>query len=150
LQVIVVGISLLQLSKIDPEEIKEGVLDRRSTILLSASRAEKDTSSEKAFGVEDPGIDAIRGAAGAFGSIHRAISMRSDRRGNQSRRTTGSSLANPFADEEMVMRRRGRNGAPGALGSGPHAVGEDGVMRYELYDQPMFADEPMPCVALTL
>lgn len=75
--------------------------------------------------------------------------MRSGR-GNQSRRTTGSSLANPFADEEMVMRRRGRNGAPGALGSGPHAVGEDGVLRYELYDQPMFADEPMPCVALTL
>ncbi|GAA6052172.1 hypothetical protein NBRC10513_002713, partial [Rhodotorula toruloides] len=142
--VIVVGISLLQLSKIDPEEIKEGMLDRRSTILLSASRAEKDTSSEKAFSVEDPGMDAIRGAAGALGSIHRAISMRSGR-GNQSRRTTGSSLANPFADEEMVMRRRGRNGAPGAMGSGPHAVGEDGVLRYELYDQPMkFADEPMP------
>ncbi|GEM07933.1 DUF803 domain membrane protein [Rhodotorula toruloides] len=142
--VIVVGISLLQLSKIDPEEIKDGVLDRRSTILLSVSRAEKDTSSEKAFGVEDPGIDAIRGVAGALGSIHRAISMRSGR-GTQSRRTTGSSLANPFADEEMVMRRRGRNGAPGAMGSGPHAVGEDGVLRYELYDQPMqFADEPMP------
>ncbi|GAA5889355.1 hypothetical protein JCM5296_006338 [Sporobolomyces johnsonii] len=135
--VICCGITLLQLSKIDPEEIKSGVLDRRSTILLSASRAEAFhhahlDAHEKGLDIEDPGIDALRGTAGAIGSIHRAISLRR----NFSR--AGSFTESGF-DPREVMRRRGRNGAPGAAGSGPSAMemGMQPVVRHQLYDEPM-------------
>ncbi|GAA5836674.1 hypothetical protein JCM11251_002693 [Rhodosporidiobolus azoricus] len=138
--VICFGITLLQLSKIDPEEIKEGVLDRRSTILLSASRAEAgDARSEKSTALEeDPGIDTIRGTAGVIGSVRRAISMR--------RSMSAMSMGGSFDPNEMNMRRRGRNGAPGALGSGPSEMemgmrnDQGGVRRYQLYDEPMPAD----------
>ncbi|GAA5891789.1 hypothetical protein JCM6882_006208 [Rhodosporidiobolus microsporus] len=142
--VICFGISILQLSKIDPEEIKEGVLDRRSTVLLSASRAEASTHdphSEKATGIdtEDPGIDTIRGAAGVIGSVRRAISMRRSM-------STMSRSGGPFDPNETNMRRRGRNGAPGAAGSGPSEMemgmrsDQGGVRRYQLYDEPMPVD----------
>ncbi|GAA5969865.1 hypothetical protein JCM21900_005547 [Sporobolomyces salmonicolor] len=135
--VICCGITLLQLSKIDPEEIKSGVLDRRSTVLLSASRAEAShhahlDAHEKGLDIEDPGIDALRGTAGAIGSIHRAISLRR----NFSR---AGSLTESAFDPREVTRRRGRNGAPGAAGSGPSAMemGMQPVVRHQLYDEPM-------------
>ncbi|GJN91225.1 hypothetical protein Rhopal_004243-T1 [Rhodotorula paludigena] len=138
--VIVLGVALLQLSKVDPEQIESTMLDRRTTLLLSATRAEKNGHKETAYDVEDPGMDTIRGLGGALGSVHRAISMRS----RQSRRTTRmSSAESPFGAEEMGMRWRGRQGAPGAMGSGPGQMGEDGLRRYQLYDGPA-TDEPMP------
>ncbi|KAK4057234.1 hypothetical protein OIO90_001729 [Microbotryomycetes sp. JL221] len=126
--VICCGITLLQLSKIDPNDVKGGgPLDRRTTLLLSASRARmaKDTDNddeEKALAQEDPGIDALRGTFGAFGSIHRA---RSASKSMRSRRESG-------------FRPIGRKGAPGAMGSGPSEVGMD-VLRngVQLYDNPM-------------
>jgi hypothetical protein len=150
LQVICVGITLLQLSKIDPEDIKENtMLDRRTTMLLAASRSAAsvhDGDREKGLDVEDVGIDTVRGAAGVIGSVRRAISMR------RSMSTMGGANggsrhgSRAFADEEMQMRRRGRNGAPGALGSGPGEAEEgygggggrqSSMPRYQLYDEPM-------------
>ncbi|GAA5897880.1 uncharacterized protein JCM6883_000850 [Sporobolomyces salmoneus] len=137
--VICVGITLLQLSKIDPNEIKSVVLDRRSTVLLSASRAEASQhdgldAREKGLDIEDPGIDTLRGTAGAIGSIHRAISMR---RGM----SRASSRADSGFDPNDVVRRRNvagtRNGAPGALGSGPQEMGMTQLTRHQLYDEPM-------------
>lgn len=101
--VICTGIVLLQLSKIDPEELtKEETppgLDRRSTLLMRASRSMISNRSEKqdtelgfhpsvvgdhgtrlagkgATAIEDPGIDTMRGAGGIIGSIVRARSSR--------------------------------------------------------------------------
>ncbi|GAA6023085.1 hypothetical protein JCM11491_002328 [Sporobolomyces phaffii] len=139
--VICVGITLLQLSKIDPNEIKSQVLDRRSTILLSASRAEASQhdgldAREKGLDIEDPGIDTLRGTAGAIGSIHRAISMRRGMSRASSRADSG------FDPNEAIRRRNGagtRNGAPGALGSGPQemGMGMTQLTRHQLYDEPM-------------
>jgi drug/metabolite transporter (DMT)-like permease len=101
--VICTGIVLLQLSKIDPEELtKEETppgLDRRSTLLMRASRSMISTRSEKqdtelgyqssavedhgahlagrgSTAIEDPGIDTMRGVGGIIGSIVRARSSR--------------------------------------------------------------------------
>lgn len=135
------SVALLQLSKIDPNEIKSVVLDRRSTVLLSASRAEASQhdgldAREKGLDIEDPGIDTLRGAAGTIGSIHRAISMRRGMSRASSRADSG------FDPNEIVRRRHaassgGRNGAPGALGSGPHEMGMTQLTRHQLYDEPM-------------
>ncbi|GAA5974999.1 hypothetical protein JCM5350_004537 [Sporobolomyces pararoseus] len=137
--VICCGITLLQLSKIDPNEIKSAVLDRRSTVLLSASRAEASQhdgldAREKGLDIEDPGIDTLRGTAGAIGSIHRAISMRRGMSRASSRADSG------FDPNDVVRRRNGagvRNGAPGALGSGPQEMGMTQLTRHQLYDEPM-------------
>ncbi|KAF9227120.1 DUF803-domain-containing protein [Gyrodon lividus] len=143
---ICVGITILQMSKIDPAKLTS--LDRRSTMLLQAARAHTDKpatysypgddsdaeSGEKNLpGTEDPGIDALRGSFGTVGSIIRA---RSARRMSQSSRA-GSSV---------------RTGARG-LGVGGGMVGNidgvpfsaiqhtdrgyDGLTRHQLYDAPM-------------
>ncbi|KAH9083336.1 DUF803-domain-containing protein, partial [Lactarius deliciosus] len=73
--VICVGITILQMSKVDPTEFKK--LDRRSTILLQAARKQTEAVEEKSVtSVEDPGIDALRGSFGTVGSIIRARSAR--------------------------------------------------------------------------
>lgn len=68
------GITLLQMSKVDPTKLKG--LDRRSTILLAASRhgTEADEKGDVAA-MEEPGMDALRGGFGAVGSIIRARSV---------------------------------------------------------------------------
>ncbi len=73
--VICVGITVLQLSKIDPTQIK--TLDRRSTLLLQAARVNPEDGDEKSLvAIEDPGMDALRGSFGTMGSIIRARSAR--------------------------------------------------------------------------
>ncbi|THH17686.1 hypothetical protein EW146_g3188 [Bondarzewia mesenterica] len=73
--VICVGITILQMSKIDPTEFKS--LDRRSTMLLQAARKQTESVEEKSLaGIEDPGMDALRGSFGTVGSIIRARSAR--------------------------------------------------------------------------
>ncbi|KAH9961547.1 magnesium transporter NIPA-domain-containing protein [Russula dissimulans] len=73
--VICVGITILQMSKIDPTEFKS--LDRRSTILFQAARKNTEAVEEKSLSaVEEPGIDALRGSFGTVGSIIRARSAR--------------------------------------------------------------------------
>ncbi|KAL1745356.1 magnesium transporter NIPA-domain-containing protein [Schizophyllum fasciatum] len=73
--VICVGITILQMSKVDPGSLKK--LDRRSTLLLQAARSQTEGMDEKdpeAF--EEPGIDTLRGSFGAMGSVIRARSAR--------------------------------------------------------------------------
>ncbi|KZT63689.1 DUF803-domain-containing protein [Daedalea quercina L-15889] len=89
------GITILQLSKIDPTELK--VLDRRSTILLQAAKQETESMEEKNLtAVEDPGIDALRGTFGMVGSVIRARSahrMSMSSRGSVHSRRSGDPLA---------------------------------------------------------
>ncbi|GAA5924276.1 hypothetical protein JCM3775_005644 [Rhodotorula graminis] len=134
--VIVLGVTLLQLSKVDPEEVQSALLDKRSATILRATRA--GSGHESAYDAEDPGMDTVRGFGGAIGSIHRAISMRSQQ--TRRRQSTG-----PFGADEMAMRWRGagegRTGAPGAAGSGP----SENIPRYQLYDAPaQIHEEPLP------
>ncbi|KAL5528613.1 hypothetical protein ACEPAF_7749 [Sanghuangporus sanghuang] len=90
--VICCGITILQMSKIDPSELGNK-LDRRSTLLLEAARSNTEKVDEKDLtAVEDPGIDSIRGSFGPLGSMIRARSVRrlsmSDQSSLRSRRTT--------------------------------------------------------------
>lgn len=119
--VIVCGITLLQLSKVDPKILAEGAaLDRKSTLLLKASRSmlQHDGDGEKGSELEDPGIDALRGGFGAFGSIHRAISSRKSMR------------------DEGMRRRNGTDAAGTIQGGGRDGLGLTKV-RHQLYDAPM-------------
>jgi hypothetical protein len=67
------GITLLQMSKVDPNTLSK--LDRRSTILLQASKQHTEEAEKgQVTALEDPGMDALRGGFGAVGSIIRARS----------------------------------------------------------------------------
>ncbi|KAG1751291.1 magnesium transporter NIPA-domain-containing protein [Suillus paluster] len=119
---ICVGITILQMSKIDPAQLSK--LDRRSTMLLEAARAKTEDAEEKGIaGMEDPGIEALRGSFGTMSSIIRA---RSARRVSQSSRHTASTL-------------RGRSdGLPSThwqQQDANHAY--DGLTRHQLYDAPV-------------
>lgn len=147
--VICTGVVLLQLSKVDPEELeeKEGEvpgLDRSTTLLMRASRSMVSVRSEKEAGyrgasstaIEDPGIDTIRGSAGLIGSIIRGRSSRRIRAsadeynrlgprhagGDQSHDTSGSNSHSH--DVGMHQLNSGRRGD---------------VERYELHDGPMLS-----------
>lgn len=127
--VICCGITLLQLSKVDPKVLGETVLDRKSTILLRASRSgvHRDSNMEKGLEIEDPGIDTLRGGFGAFGSIHRAIS---------SRRSMQSGFVDPY--EMEVTRRRNLGNDDDEEGEGDERL--TSTVRHQLYDAPMPRD----------
>lgn len=111
--VICCGITILQMSKIDPADLGKK-LDRRSTMLLQASRSNIEKVDEKDLsGVEDPGIDSIRGSFGPLGSMIRA---RSVRRMSQSSRTAST----------VNSSQRGLPRTP-----------YDGLRRHQLYDAPV-------------
>ncbi|KAI0369698.1 DUF803-domain-containing protein [Pilatotrama ljubarskyi] len=117
--VICVGITILQLSKIDPTQIK--ALDRRSTLLLQAAKSNTEGFDEKSLAaVEDPGMDALRGSFGTMGSIIRA---RSARRMSMSSRTT--SIHSRYS-AQPVPPLPGNRGDPLA-----------GVKRHQLFDNPV-------------
>lgn len=121
--VICVGITILQMSKVDPTHLKK--LDRRSTILLQAARSQTEAMDEKDLtGLEDPGIDALRGSFGTFGSMIRArsvrrMSQRSSRGPDYHSRPPGA--AAPF-----------HSGLPYA-----HEESLGGLKRHQLYDAPV-------------
>jgi hypothetical protein len=72
------------MSKVDPSHFK--ALDRRSTVLLQATQRHTEAVEEKSLsGVEEPGIDALRGSFGTIGSIMRARSAASHSTGHSSR-----------------------------------------------------------------
>ncbi|KXN81559.1 Magnesium transporter NIPA2 [Leucoagaricus sp. SymC.cos] len=125
--VICVGITILQMSKIDPTQLKK--LDRRSTILLQAARSQTENADEKHLsGLEDPGMDALRGSFGTIGSIIRAKSVRrmSQRssRGEYGQRPSGAA-------------------APYTSGLPYTAYDESlaGLKRHQLYDAPVPRDD---------
>jgi magnesium transporter len=125
---ICIGITILQMSKVDPTTLK--TLDRRSTILLQAARQNTEAADEKsAAGFEDPGIDALRGSFGAFGSIIRANTakrMSKSSRGNSSLRNRTSAGIQPYDVEAD----------PPTNNDGKLL----GMTRHQLYDAPVPRD----------
>ena len=118
--VICVGITVLQLSKVDPTQIKS--LDRRSTLLLQAAKSNTEGIDEKNLAaVEDPGMDALRGSFGTMGSIIRA---RSARRMSMNSRASAS------------IRSR-YSAQPGSPLPGQRQDPLVGVKRHQLFDNPM-------------
>ena len=72
--VICLGITLLQMSKVDPKQLTG--LDRKSTMLFEAAHHPTEEAEKgEVSAMEDPGMDALRGGFGAVGSIIRARSM---------------------------------------------------------------------------
>lgn len=129
---ICVGITILQMSKVDPVQLSK--LDRRSTILLQAARSKTETMEEKgALGVEDPGIDALRGSFGTVGSIIRA---RSARRMSQSSRTTSYRTRPPGAAAPYQPTYN--------LGEQTNQEVNffEGLKRHQLYDAPVPRKSP--------
>ncbi|KAJ6507436.1 magnesium transporter NIPA-domain-containing protein [Mycena vitilis] len=119
--VICVGITILQMSKVDPTELSSK-LDRRSTILLQAARSQTEDMEEKGvLGVEDPGMDALRGSFGTVGSIIRARSAR---------RMSQASLAGRPPGAGAPFDRNRQNSTNPRLGA-------NGIQRHQLYDAPM-------------
>ncbi|KAH8077493.1 magnesium transporter NIPA-domain-containing protein [Cristinia sonorae] len=117
--VICFGITILQLSKVDPTQIK--ALDRRSTMLLQAARQNTEGYDEKNLtAIEDPGMDALRGSFGTIGSIVRA---KSARRMSMSSRNTST--------------MRSRNGVPHEDRPSRADSFFQGMRRHQLYDPPM-------------
>lgn len=134
--VICLGITILQMSKVDPVSLSK--LDRRSTILLQASRSNTEMYEEKgAIGVEDPGMDALRGSFGTVGSIIRARSARrmSQSSGHANYRTRPAGAGAPYDRE---------SGWPPGITSSPRMHSSplhDGVTRHQLYDAPVPRDD---------
>ncbi|KAF8271494.1 magnesium transporter NIPA-domain-containing protein [Lactarius quietus] len=126
--VICVGITILQMSKIDPTEFKS--LDRRSTILLQASRKQTEAVDEKSVAsVEEPGIDALRGTFGTFGSIIRA---RSARRMSQSTRDSAHSNRFGASSTHLDVERNDSRKAGSARANHYGAM-----QRHQLFDSPV-------------
>ncbi|KAF8332779.1 magnesium transporter NIPA-domain-containing protein [Cantharellus anzutake] len=118
--IICAGITLLQMSKVDPTSFSN--LDRKTTLLLQASRQNVEKRDNVSV-TEDPGMDALRGSFGAFGSIIRAKSV--------SRINTTASVRN---------RRRGNDVEAGiSMSSNAGADGHNltDLPRLQLYDTPM-------------
>ncbi|GJJ06670.1 hypothetical protein Clacol_000865 [Clathrus columnatus] len=115
------GITILQMSKVDPTQLKK--LDRRSTMLLQASRTfvDGDGGEKSLSGAEDPGMDALRGSFGAFGSIVRAKSVKHLSRSMSTMNQSGGGAGLP-------QRRHGI-----------HPRGDDvsPIERHQLYDAPV-------------
>lgn len=132
--VICLGITILQLSKVDPNEFKK--LDRKSTMLLQATRARTDgfgDGSEKGLvAMEDPGADSIRGSFGTVGSIIRARTIRKMSMGSARERS---------ADAELRSRGHRQNvdsaDATPRVALDPPTSHFGGLKRHQLYDAPV-------------
>lgn len=137
--VICVGITILQLSKVDPNEFKFKGLDRKSTILLQATRARAEgvgEDSEKGLmAIETPGAESIRGSFGAVGSIIRARTLR---------KMSMNSGRERSADAELRARPSRRDqpntdsvDATPYLSVDTSASHLRGLTRHQLYDPPV-------------
>ena len=118
------------MSKIDPTKLSSTIkLDRRSTILLQAARSQTECLDEKHIsGLEDPGIDALRGSFGTFGSMIRA---RSVRRSSQRSSRFGSGGLPPGAMAPYLNT----SGLPHHHDSSSFVL--EGLRRHQLYDAPV-------------
>ena len=119
------------MSKIDPTKLGTTIkLDRRSTILLQAARSQTECIDEKHLsGLEDPGIDALRGSFGTFGSMIRA---RSVRRSSQQSSRFGAGGLPPGAMAPYT------SGLPPQHDDSSFVL--DGLRRHQLYDAPVPRD----------
>ncbi|KAG9007656.1 hypothetical protein FRB90_009296 [Tulasnella sp. 427] len=123
--VICAGIIILQMSKVDPEQL--GKLDRKSTILLKAAQQNVQTSEKGGItSLEDPGMDALRGSFGTVGSIIRARSARRmsmSSRASQRPRTQSDLEANNNVADNRANRLS--------------THGLEHLPRHQLYDAPV-------------
>jgi hypothetical protein len=124
------------MSKVDPVQLSK--LDRRSTILLQAARAHTETVEEKgAVGVEDPGMDALRGSFGTVGSIIRARSARRMSQSSQGAgfraRPPGAAAPSPY---DPTSLQPWVTSSP-IRGSTPLNEQLPGMKRHQLYDAPV-------------
>ncbi|KAJ2932255.1 hypothetical protein H1R20_g4813, partial [Candolleomyces eurysporus] len=110
--VICLGITILQMSKIDPKKLSK--LDRRSTLLLQASRAETDPADDEKglVKIEDPGMDALRGSFGTVGSIIRARTVKRMSQSSRLSRTGPSGSWDPHSEHFSGMKRHQLYDAP--------------------------------------
>jgi magnesium transporter len=116
------------MSKVDPTHFK--TLDRRSTFLLQATQNQTEAVEEKSIsGVEEPGIDTLRGSFGTFGSIIRA---RSARHMSQASHSTGHSsrFGSPGSRFDV---ERGDSKSSFATNLGHYG----GMKRHQLFDPPV-------------
>ncbi|KAK0505271.1 magnesium transporter NIPA-domain-containing protein [Armillaria luteobubalina] len=122
--VICIGITILQMSKVDPTHLSK--LDRRSTLLLQAARSKTEVEEKGGIGIEDPGMDALRGSFGAMGSIIRARSARrvSEASRASSYRTRPPGAAAPYDPERPTTPKTALD----------HL---SGIKRHQLYDAPV-------------
>ena len=135
--VICVGITILQLSKVDPTEFKG--LDRKSTILLQAARSRSEGAGEDTekglFAMEDPGVDSVRGSFGAIGSIIRARTLRKMSMSSGRERSAGAEL------RARTSRRPQSNAdsldATPRLSVDTSTNNFKGLKRHQLYDPPV-------------
>lgn len=131
--VICLGITILQMSKVDPEKLNK--LDRRSTILLQAARSQTETMDEKsALAYEDPGMDTLRGSFGTVGSIIRARTVK--RMSQSSHHASHLRMRPPGAAAPY-------DATASWMSSGIPERGQSfsGVKRHQLYDAPMPRDD---------
>lgn len=130
------------MSKVDPEHLTK--LDRRSTILLQASREHTAGMDEKdVLAIEDPGMDTLRGSFGTVGSIIRARSARRmsmSRGGGGGGSRPGSQSARPPGAMAPYDPPRG----PSYLSTRSSANNEyyNGLQRHQLYDAPVPLGSP--------
>jgi magnesium transporter len=117
------------MSKVDPTHFKN--LDRRSTVFLQATQKQTEAVEEKSLsGVEEPGIDALRGSFGTFGSIIRA---RSARHISQSSHSTGHSSRFGPPGSRSDVERGDFKSSPFATNLGHYG----GMKRHQLFDPPV-------------
>jgi hypothetical protein len=114
------------MSKVDPTTLS--TLDRKSTILLAANRSTQDAEKGETTAMEEPGVDAIRGSFGAFGSIIRARSAR---------RMSQSSAAGTIRSRHAA-HGHSRDDSTGTLKA---TASLGGMQRHQLFDNPV---PPMP------
>lgn len=128
------------MSKVDPVQLSDK-LDRRSTILLQAARSQTADLEEKSIlGLEDPGIDALRGSfGGTVGSIMRARSRRMSQSSNRTASGFGGvrppppGAAAPFGSSQYPWL----SGAPSPNPEVSTMDRLNGVKRHQLYDAPV-------------
>ncbi|PLW42468.1 hypothetical protein PCASD_04671 [Puccinia coronata f. sp. avenae] len=125
--VICCGITLLQMSKVDPIEIAG--LDSKSAVFLAA---DKEVDSESGLGAEEPGVDGLRGFGGVIGSMHRNTLI--------ARQSNASSLA-ALSDQNSFRRRRQETYLRN-LQERNLEIGMSGLKRHSLWDRPV-SDEAL-------
>ncbi|WFD00835.1 hypothetical protein MYAM1_003589 [Malassezia yamatoensis] len=116
------GIVLLQLSKMDPEDLEQQKgFDRKSSMLVRMTQMAHDHGSDsEVTHMEDPGIDSVRGGLGVVGSIVRARSVER----SQTRSRSSRHRRHDFNDTD-------------------HGI-SDNVQRYQLYDRPVSHPPALP------
>jgi magnesium transporter len=135
--VICFGITILQMSKVDPEQLGNK-LDRRSTMLLQAAKQNTELVDEKGItGIEEPGIDALRGSFGTVGSIIRA---RSARRMSQSSHLSGGP-AHHWSSRATGLPAHPRDTLAGMQ---RHQLHDPPVPRFERRDSDAYSMQSQP------